>query len=201
MRMRVPAPAWVTVPVPEIVPKSVPCVIVLLRLNESAELLVMPLLDERDPLISPAPICKVPALIVVIPVWLFAPVSTSVPVPVLLSAPVVAALLPLMVNVVADVETSMVPVVAAPRVNERSVDEFAPVYCRVPPLRTKLVAAFDACPKLPATLPLLMVATERMPFEMVVIPVKVFAPLRVTVPAVVLLTAPVPARMAEMLPL
>ena len=48
--------------------KSVPCVIVLLRLKASVPLLVMLLLGDNDPVIPPAPICKVPALIVVAPV-------------------------------------------------------------------------------------------------------------------------------------
>ena len=61
MRTKVPLPALVSVPVPEMVPKLVPWVRVLVRLNESAALLVIALLAESEPVVLPAPICSVPA--------------------------------------------------------------------------------------------------------------------------------------------
>ena len=62
----VPLPACVTAPVPLISRwKSVPCVIVLLRLKESVPLLVIALLADKEPVVPPAPTCKVPALMVV----------------------------------------------------------------------------------------------------------------------------------------
>ena len=48
--------------------KSVPWVMVSLRLKASAPLLTMLLLVEREPVVPPLPIWSVPALIVVAPV-------------------------------------------------------------------------------------------------------------------------------------
>ena len=69
MRIRVPVPLCVRLPVPEIpaVLKFVPWVTVLLRLNERVPLLRIALLVERDPSRPPLPSCRVPPLIVVAP--------------------------------------------------------------------------------------------------------------------------------------
>ena len=61
----VPAPSFVTAPVPEIMVDTVRA---SLRLMANVPLLVMPLVEEIAPLVPPAPICSVPALIVVAPV-------------------------------------------------------------------------------------------------------------------------------------
>ena len=64
-----PLPDWVTPPLPPIMLlKSVPCVIVLLRLKASVPLSVMELLVDSEPVVLPAPICNVPPLMVVVPV-------------------------------------------------------------------------------------------------------------------------------------
>ncbi len=82
-----------------------------------------------------------------------------------------AAEAPDIVRVVPAVETSIVPVLAAVMVNARSVLAVTPVYCRVPPSKTKLAATFVAWPILPATPPLPIVSALRVPAVMVVIPV------------------------------
>ncbi len=69
VRTVVPLPTWDTAPLPLMtLAKSVPWVSVLLRLNSSVALLVIALLAEREPVAPPAPICRVPSLIVVLPV-------------------------------------------------------------------------------------------------------------------------------------
>jgi hypothetical protein len=70
----VPLPAWVTEPAPEI---ALPTVIASLRLNASAALSVT-LPEPKEPLVPPLPICNVPAVMVVAPVYVFAPVSVKV---------------------------------------------------------------------------------------------------------------------------
>jgi hypothetical protein len=47
--------------------KSVPWVMVLFRLKASVALLMITLLEEREPVVPPLPIWRVPALIVVVP--------------------------------------------------------------------------------------------------------------------------------------
>lgn len=72
-----PVPALVREPVPEIAPAKV-------RLSERAKARV-PLVTtspERLPVVPPLPTCRVPAEIVVPPVWLAAPVSVRVPAPI-----------------------------------------------------------------------------------------------------------------------
>ena len=96
---------------------------------------------------------------------------------------------------------SMVEVVAAVSVKARFVEVAAPVYCSVPPPRTRFAATFVAAPRFPATPPLPIVVTLSVPALIVVTPVNVLTALRVTVPAVVFVTAPVPARMADTVPL
>ena len=93
------------------------------------------------------------------------------PEPILVRPPVVAADAPDIVRVVPAVETSIVPVLAAVMVNARSVLAVAPVYCRVPPSKTKLAAAFVAWPILPAVPPLLIVFALNVPAVIVVTPV------------------------------
>ena len=81
-RTSVPLPDWVRFPVPlMLLAKSVPCVMVLERLKTSVALLVMALLTERDPVVLLLPIWRVPAVIVVAPVYVFAPDRIQVPVP------------------------------------------------------------------------------------------------------------------------
>jgi len=96
-------------------------------------------------------------------------VRVKVPAPVLVSAPEVAVLAPEMVTLF--VVISNVPVAPAVSVKFRSVLAVAPVYCSVPLFKTRLAAAGEACPKLPATPPLPMVATDKMPPLIVVVPV------------------------------
>ena len=119
---------------------------------------------------EPAPLREsVPAATVVVPVCKFAPERIRVPAPAFVRAPVEATLAPLIVNVF--VVTLMVLEVPALRVKLRFVVAVAPVYWRVPPFSTKLPAAVLACPRLPATPPFPIVATERMPSVIVVTPV------------------------------
>ena len=63
-------------PVPEI---ALATVKLLLRLKINAPLLVMDP-EPITPVVEPEPICRVPAEIVVVPEWVFAPVKTTVPV-------------------------------------------------------------------------------------------------------------------------
>ena len=137
---------------------------------------------------------NVPALTVVPPVCRLAPANSSVPAPVLASAPVVAVLAPETVKVFA--LTSRVPVVPAFNVKPRSVDAVDPVYCKVPPLNTKLAAALLAAPKFPLDPPLPIVATESVPPVSVVTPVCKLVPLSTSVPDPVLLRPPVVAVLA-----
>ncbi len=70
-----PEPAWFTAPVPEI---TFVTVIVSERLKASVALFVtLPAPSEPD--VPPSPIRSVPALIVVVPAYVFAPVSVSTP--------------------------------------------------------------------------------------------------------------------------
>ena len=100
-----------------------------------------------------APYCNAPALIVVRPVYKFAPDSFSVPVPAFVNAPVVFVLAPVIVSVLAAVATFTVEVVPAVNVKLRSVDAVAPVYSSVPPPSTRFVAALPDAPMLLATPP------------------------------------------------
>ena len=84
---------------------------------------------------------------------MFTPVKFNVPEFVLVSAPVVVVpVAPANVNETL-VGTSMVPVVPAVIVNALSDVAVEPVYCKVPPPNTKLVAALVAAPRLPALKP------------------------------------------------
>ena len=75
------------------------------------------------------------------------PLSVSVPAPIFVSAPLVVALAPEIVRVVPASWTSMELVVAAVSVNARFVLAVLPVYCRVPPPKTRLEAAAVAWPR------------------------------------------------------
>ena len=99
------------------------------------------------------------------------PERIKVPEPDLIKLPLVTAVTPDIVRVLPGALTSMVLVVPAPRVNARSVLAVMPVYCRVPPFRTRLAAELVAWPKLPAKPPLLMDGMLRVPALIVVMPV------------------------------
>ena len=81
------------------------------------------------------------------------------------------ALAPEMVNVFAATVTAIDEVVEAVNVNALFVVALEPVYCKVPPPNTKLAAAPDAWPRLPATPPFPIVATLSVPAFIVVAPV------------------------------
>ena len=80
-----------------------------------------------------------------------------------------AAEAPLTVRVL--VVMSKVAVLPVLIVKLRSVLAVAPVYCRVPPSKTRFATALVACPRFPATPPLPMVPTLSVPALMVVKPV------------------------------
>ena len=101
----------------------------------------------------------------------FAPERVKVPAPDFLRAPLVLALVPLMVSAFAASVTWIVLVVDAVSVKLRLVEAVAPVYCSVPPPRTKLLAATAACPRFPAVPPTPMVATLSVPPLILVTPV------------------------------
>ena len=61
---------------------------VLERLNTRAALFVIALAVDKLPVELPLPIWSVPALMVVVPVYVFVPERICVPVPILASAPV-----------------------------------------------------------------------------------------------------------------
>jgi len=133
-------------------------------------------------------IAKVPAEIVVVPEYVFTPLKFNTPEPTLVSAPfVVVPVAP--ANVKVFVVISKVPVVPAVIVNALSDVAVEPVYCKVPPPNTKLVAALVAFPKLPATPPSPIVATLNVPALIVVTPVNVFVPDKVNLPAPALVSA------------
>ena len=114
---------------------------------------------------------RVPLLIEVTPVWRLFPVRVSPPSPFFVKPPVVATEAPDIVSVLAAVVTSIVAVVPLLIVKFRSVLAPAPVYCRVPLSKTRLAAALEAWPRLPATPPLPIVATLITPEPTVVTPV------------------------------
>ena len=105
----------------------------------------------------------------VAPVYAFAPERVSVPAPILVKAPLVAVDAPEMVSVL--VVISNVAVLPVLIVKLRSVLAVAPVYCKVPPLKIRFVAALVACPRFPATPPLPIVPTLKTPPVSVVTPV------------------------------
>ncbi len=80
----VPAPIWSTEPVP-----LMACVMLFAseRLNANMPLSTTPAVPSV-PVVPPLPTCKVPALIVVVPLYVFVAVSTVVPVPFWFNVPV-----------------------------------------------------------------------------------------------------------------
>ena len=78
---------------------------------------------------------------------------------------------PEMVSIFPDVKTLIVAVLPAVIVKALSVVAVRPVYLSVASPITILPTPAVACPKLPATPPLPMVATLKVPALMVVIPV------------------------------
>ena len=62
-------------------------------------------------------------------------------------------------------------VVLSVSVKLRSVDALVPVYCKVPPPRTRLPAALVELPSVPETPPLVIVAMLTVPALIVVAPV------------------------------
>ena len=114
---------------------------------------------------------KVPALIVVTPVYAFAPDNVSVPLPIFVSPPVVAALAPLIVRLVAAVVTSIELVVRLVNVKARLVATVAPVYCSVPPPSTRLAAPAPDWPMLLGLPPLASRFALNTPALIVVAPV------------------------------
>ena len=69
-RTRVPVPFCTTEPLPEmdVEEKFVPWVMVSERLKSNEPLFVMALDVDREPVVPPLPICRVPAEMVVVPV-------------------------------------------------------------------------------------------------------------------------------------
>ena len=114
------------------------------------------------------PMASVPAVLRVVPEWLFAPERVSVPFPVFVRLPVVAAAAPAMVRLL--VSTWIVAVWPALIVNARSVETSAPVYWSVPPSNMRLPAAVPDWPMELADPPLARPSTERMPAVIVVAP-------------------------------
>ena len=102
----------------------------------------------------------------------------------------VLTLAPLMVSAFAASVTWIELVVAAVSVKLRFVEAVAPVYCSVPPPRTRLLAVAAACPRFPAVPPLPIVATLSVPPLILVTPVKVFVPLRTNRPLPVIVKPP-----------
>ena len=97
------------VPVMPAVLKSAPCVVVFVRLKTSVVLdpILIALSAERLPVVPALPTCKTPASMLVAPVYPWFPEKTSVPLPLLVSAPVLTAEFPDMVKMVPLVSTLM----------------------------------------------------------------------------------------------
>ncbi|MOA40380.1 hypothetical protein D3C78_1622480 [compost metagenome] len=79
---RVPLPFCCTAPLPDTTPAKVKT---SLRLN--TRLLLLVILPATEPVAPPLPICSVPALMLVPPVWVLAPASTVIPLPFCSTAP------------------------------------------------------------------------------------------------------------------
>ena len=124
--------------------------------------------------------------------------STRVPLPFLVRPPLVAAPPPEKVRVVPAEETSITLVVPFESVKLRSVAPVEPVYCKVPPPRTRLPAIFVELPSAPATPPLVIVAMLSVPALMVVEPVYVLSAERVSVPVPFLVIFLLPERVPLM---
>ena len=179
---------------------------------------------EVEPRTFDAPRERTPALTVVAPVWVLVPESTQVPDPFLTSevAPVplstsgaASVLLPVLVPVRVSVRAVLLPEVAmaavllrvsapepeassvaplVPTVKPRLLLTAVPVYCSVPPLMTRLAAAFADWPMPLAAPPLASKLVLRTPPLIVVAPVLVLVPESTQVPDPFLTSevAPVP---------
>ena len=107
------------------------------------------------------------------------PLKFNVPEFVLVRAPVVVVpVAPANVNVT-PVGTSIVPVLLAFIVNALFDVAVEPVYCKVPPSKTKLVAVLVAAPRFPVAPPSPIVPTLIVPVLIVVTPEYVFEPVNV----------------------
>ena len=122
LRTRVPLPACTTDPVPLMtLLKSVPWAMVLLRLKASVPLFVIALDVERDPVVLPLPSWSVPALMVVEPLYVFAPLRMREPLPAFvrpkpvpeMTPPTVRLLLPTVTMRLAFMATAPVPILRA----------------------------------------------------------------------------------------
>src|SRR5436305_937991 len=130
--------------------------------------------------------------------WVLVPVRVRVraPLPVKAMALAPPAVLPAMVRVALLPAAGLLSIVdvPVPRVNSRSVEtDAAPVYRRVPPLRTRFCGALLDWPMPLADPPLarLFVARTAPPL-IVVVPVQVLAPYRLNVPRTATSTLVVP---------
>jgi len=133
------------------------------------------------------PLVNVPALIRVVPVYVFTPPKTSVPKPVFVKLPE-PEIIPLYVNVVPEPTEKLPPLL--PKVIPRLAEsvKLAVVVCNVPPLNVKSLAV-----TLPGAVPKLVSALRlNLPPLIAVAPVYVFAPDKVSVPDPTLVTLPVP---------
>ena len=99
------------------------------------------------------------------------PERMSVPLPFFVRAPVVLVELPRKVRDVPAENTSMTLVVFAVSVKLRSVDASVPVYCKVPPPRTRLLDALLEAPMLLLTPPFPIVEMLSVPALIVMAPV------------------------------
>ncbi len=119
-----PAPACFRFPVPLIALLTVSA---LLRSNTSAALLVTAPVPSV-PAVPPAPTCSVPALIVVVPLYVLLRLSVCVPVPVFVSPPVpLITPLKFIVELASAWKTLSLPKVTAP---VQVPDPPVPVHCR-----------------------------------------------------------------------
>ena len=133
---------------------------------------VLPVTDSPPPRVVLAPEARVPAVTLVVPVARSLPPSVRTPDPLLVTLPVEAGTLPAIVRLPDELETLMAATVAGLMVKPRLVlDAPVPVYCSVPPAKTRLEAAAGAAPSGPATPPLETEPTLRMPVVNVVGPV------------------------------
>ena len=98
----------------------------------------------------------------------------------------VVPIVPALLNVKAPLPDASIEPPLVPTVNNRSVLAALPVYFRVPPLITKLEAEFVDLPILLFDPPAANVDTDNVPALIVVTPVYVLVPDRVSVPVPVL---------------
>src|SRR5438105_6483023 len=119
--------------------------------------------------------------------WVLVPVRVRVraPDPVKAMALAPPAVLPATVRIALLPAAGLLSIVdvPVPRVNSRSVvTDVDPVYRSVPPFRTRLPGALDDWPMPLGSPPLVRLLVASTPPLIVTMPVKVFGPLRATVP-------------------